>query len=489
MPSPAIPTAPQRTALRGPCGALALASALAAGCGPHPSDPMETGPRRSQAALTSCPSGAVLQGVDVSGYDGAVDWRAAASGGIRFGIARISDGTAFPDSTFPTNWAAMLDAGVIRGAYQFFEANDDITAEANLVVQAVGVLGPTDLPVTVDVEDEPSGAFATVAQLQSWMSIVQQGTGKVPMVYSSARIWAEPQNSAYGTNFAANPLWVANWPDLDAGPACAKMPAVGWDAWTLWQYSATGTVPGLSGSRGAADLDEFNGSLADLLAFTSAPLCTGLHADCSASSECCSGLTCQNWSASGANPVPVCCDGVGATCTHNSDCCGGSLCASSICACVPAGQYCANDADCCSGLSCQSAACNPTGSSATAASSRSSSSTSAVTATGSSTATTPGSAGGTSGTGASTASSSSSSSSAASASGTVDGNAHPDAGGGSAGPGQGCGCGAGRAETWALWAVALLPAARRRRTRSGDPPLAANQWTHPSNSRGSPGSA
>jgi len=42
----------------------------------------------------------------------------------------------------------------------------------------------------------------------------------------------------------------------------------GWDAWTFWQYSETGSVPGISGS---VDLDYFNGSLSDLEALTDAP--------------------------------------------------------------------------------------------------------------------------------------------------------------------------------------------------------------------------
>ena len=64
----------------------------------------------------------------------------------------MSDGLEHPDSEFGANWKGIQSAGLVRGAYQYFEPGEDAAAQADLVVENVGVLGPADLPVVIDVE-------------------------------------------------------------------------------------------------------------------------------------------------------------------------------------------------------------------------------------------------------------------------------------------------------------------------------------------------
>lgn len=208
----------------------------------------------SQAA-TVCASGSVVQGVDVSVYQGTINWSDVKAAGIDFAIARISDGTDL-DSDFSTNWSGMQAAGIVRGAYQYFEPGEDPTDQANIVISAVGKLGSGDLPVTADMETTGSQSAATIAaNLQTWAAAVQTGTGKAPMIYTAEGYWNGDVNS---TAFGSNPLWVANW-----GVSCPDLPN-GWTAWEFWQDSDSGTVNGISG---AVDLDEFNGTLAQLQSF------------------------------------------------------------------------------------------------------------------------------------------------------------------------------------------------------------------------------
>src|ERR1019366_5880374 len=84
---------------------------------------------------------------------------------------------------------------------------------------------------------------------------VQAGTGKLPMIYTATGYWGPDVGS---TAFGSDPLWVANW-----GVTCPALPT-GWSNWVVWQYSDTGSVNGISG---AVDLDEFNGTLAQLQSF------------------------------------------------------------------------------------------------------------------------------------------------------------------------------------------------------------------------------
>ncbi len=203
--------------------------------------------------VTVCAGGSIVQGVDVSVYQGSIDWAQVKASGRGFGIARVSDGTANPDSTFVGNWSGMKNAGMVRGAYQFFRASVDPTAQANLLLGAIGTLESGDLAPMADVEvlDGESGA-TLVANLATWLSVVKAKTGRTPMIYSAPGFWNALPNTG---QFASDTLVVANWQ-----VSCPDTPTP-WTGWTFWQYADNGTVPGISG---AVDLDEFNGTLAQL---------------------------------------------------------------------------------------------------------------------------------------------------------------------------------------------------------------------------------
>ena len=212
----------------------------------------------TSSAVSVCAGASTVKGVDVADYQGTINWSEAAASGLSFGIARVSDGTANPDTTFAANWAGMKAAGMIRGSYQFFRASADPTAQANMVIAAIGTLGAGDLAPVADVEvmDGESGD-TLVANLAIWLAAIQTATGRTPIIYTDPGFWdALPDTS----QFADNILWVANW-----GVSCPTMPPP-WSSWSFWQYSDTGTAAGITGDN---DLDTFNGSLADLQALAS----------------------------------------------------------------------------------------------------------------------------------------------------------------------------------------------------------------------------
>src|SRR5882672_5805745 len=122
-----------------------------AGCGPQDNTELKTGVAHSEQALQVCAAGPTVTGIDVSEWQGAIDWNAVAGSGIEFAISRLNDGSHH-DTYWQQNWDGMKNAGLIRGVYQFYEPNDDPTWQANLVVGAVGQLGPGDLPAMLDIE-------------------------------------------------------------------------------------------------------------------------------------------------------------------------------------------------------------------------------------------------------------------------------------------------------------------------------------------------
>ena len=211
-------------------------------------------------AAIVCPSGkTVLTGVDVSQYAGTVDWPSMKGSGIYFAFARVSDGTNL-DNSFDTNYAGIQTAGMVRGAYQFFEPAQDPVAQANLCLSKIGSLSPGDLPPVLDVEktggQSPS---AIISEIQAWVTAVQQATGRTPIIYTSASFW---NGSVSSSAFSMNSLWIADW-----GVQCPNLPST-WSQWQFWQYSDSGSIKGVGGTF---DLDEFNGDLFALQAMTGPP--------------------------------------------------------------------------------------------------------------------------------------------------------------------------------------------------------------------------
>ena len=203
-----------------------------------------------------CASGTTTSGVDVSYYNGTINWTSVKNAGYAFAFIRISDGASFHDPQFGANWSGAKSAGVIRGIYQFFRPTQDVNAQADLVISAVGTPEPGDLPPVIDVEVTGNLAPASVAaKVRQWVDRVKAGTGLDPIVYTGKYFWRDQVGGP--TSFANNPLWIAQYTSL-----CPDLTSP-WNTWAFWQYSESGTVPGMSG---AVDMDRFNGSLAELQA-------------------------------------------------------------------------------------------------------------------------------------------------------------------------------------------------------------------------------
>jgi MYXO-CTERM domain-containing protein len=235
------------------CGFAALAATAGAlsACGAPPGESLGEG----NDALRMCAKGTTVEGIDVSTYQGNINWTQVTTSNVRFAVTRISDGPSYQDSQFNRNWAAIKDVGLLRGAYQFFEPGLDALAQADMVVAKVGKLGPGDLPVQLDMEVTGGQPSATiVSRMKTWIERVTAGTGKRPIIYSAKYFW---NDNIASRDFNTYPLWVANY-----GVTCPDMPDP-WSNWTIWQYSDARTVPGIGGG---VDADKFNGTLDDLKA-------------------------------------------------------------------------------------------------------------------------------------------------------------------------------------------------------------------------------
>ena len=209
-------------------------------------------------------AGSNLLGIDVSHYNGVISWKAVAAAGIAFAYAKATESVGVSDKRFAANWAGMKQAGLPRGAYHFFHPAKPVQAQAAKFIAAVGALAPGDLPPMLDLEetsaakDEWDGVplAERVPLALQWLQIVEQALGRKPIVYTRRGfVQQKLGNAAALTTY---PLWVAHYTK-------ALKPALppGWNTWTIWQYSDSGAVAGITGK---VDMNRFQGTLADLLA-------------------------------------------------------------------------------------------------------------------------------------------------------------------------------------------------------------------------------
>lgn len=204
---------------------------------------------------TVCPGSSRVYGIDVSYYQGTINWTSVKNAGKQFAIVRVSDGTGFHDPKFASNWKGAKAAGLAVGAYQFFRPNQDINAQADLMVNELNAVGfgAGDIPPVLDVEvTDGASASKIMAGINTWIARVKSRTGRLPVLYTSPGFWSGLGNPSPTT---LPYIWVAHW-----GVSCPSLPPA-WGRLRFWQYSSKGSVSGISGN---VDLDQYNGTLAEL---------------------------------------------------------------------------------------------------------------------------------------------------------------------------------------------------------------------------------
>jgi lysozyme len=234
-----------------------LTFSLAAACAGQ--DDVDPGIAAEEAEVKVCAAGPTTKGIDVSHHQGTIDWDKVKADGVIFAFIRVSDGLPPIDREFVRNWAEAKRVGIKRGVYQFFRSDEDPIAQADLLLDEVGVLDDGDLPPVIDVESTDGQTAATVAaNVGKWIDRVEAATGRQPIIYSGKYFW---NDNVKTTAYNDHPLWIPQY-----GPVCPDLPTA-WSNWAFFQYSSTGSVMGINGN---CDMNHFNGDAAALEAFVRA---------------------------------------------------------------------------------------------------------------------------------------------------------------------------------------------------------------------------
>jgi len=214
----------------------------------------------NHGASSGLKAAARLPGIDVSAYQGNINWASVAPS-IDFVYAKATEGTYYTNADFGNQYTGPYNQGLIRGAYHFGIPNNSTGAsQADYFAHHGGAWsadGKT-LPGALDIEYNPYGSECyglTQSQMTSWIwSFVNEyafDEHVYPVIYSTFDWWKTCTGNASGFQ-NDDPLWIACYCS-----AAGTLPA-GYGYYTFWQYADSGSLPG--------DQDVFNGAYSRLQA-------------------------------------------------------------------------------------------------------------------------------------------------------------------------------------------------------------------------------
>lgn len=214
-----------------------------------------------------------VPGVDVSRWQGAMDWQVCAGAGAKFAFVRAGScsnqtGAVYTDDQYLRN-AELAPDHLITGAYWYFRPNWSPQSQADYFV-SLGV-GDLPLPPVCDVENNGwLGQTAVANAVRNFVDAVEANTGRKCLIYTRATFW----NPGVGNPAWAggHHLWVARYNEFVAHPWADDPDTLRpepWTDWTFWQWSADGNGQGptYGAESSAIDLNRWNGTYDDLLAY------------------------------------------------------------------------------------------------------------------------------------------------------------------------------------------------------------------------------
>jgi GH25 family lysozyme M1 (1,4-beta-N-acetylmuramidase) len=214
---------------------------------------------RAVAAPPPPPPSGYVEGIDVSTYQGTIDYAKVKASGRRFVVAKASEGVGFTDPKWQLNKTNAMAAGLAVTGYHFARPDGNPTkavAEADWFVSQLGMKAGMLVPA-LDLEVAGTlSVSALQAWVGAWLGEVYAKTGVRPMIYTSPSFWSSHLgNTSTFADQGYKILWVAHW--FVGNPT---VPGNNWGGkgWTFWQYDDCGTVPGIT--TGCVDLDRYHNS-------------------------------------------------------------------------------------------------------------------------------------------------------------------------------------------------------------------------------------
>ncbi len=205
------------------------------------------------------PEGYDIHGIDISHYQGKIDWdklrnAMVTRSPLRFVMMKATEGASLVDERFEENFYQSREHGFIRGAYHFWSNQSSARDQAYFFLDKVK-LEVGDLPPVLDVESHPDGVSTEDFQrdILTWLHIVEDRYHVKPILYTYYNF---KEKYLSDERFDDYPYWIAHY-------YVSKVQYKG--KWKFWQHTDAGALPGIDGY---VDLDIYNGSYYDLKQLT-----------------------------------------------------------------------------------------------------------------------------------------------------------------------------------------------------------------------------
>lgn len=201
-----------------------------------------------------------VRGVDVSRYQGNIDWDVLAGQDVTFAFIKATEGSSHQDPCFAQNWSGSQESGVFVGTYHFFSYDSAGETQAQNFIETVGDLDGC-LPPVVDLEfygdyyENPPGKKETRRILDDLLTELEAHYGTAPIIYTTPRAY---YSYILGGGYGKYPLWMRD---------TYREPFV---RWRFWQYSDSGILDGYDGVQADQneryiDLNVYHGSREELM--------------------------------------------------------------------------------------------------------------------------------------------------------------------------------------------------------------------------------
>ncbi len=189
------------------------------------------------------PSDYAVHGIDVSKYQGLIDWDRVKHSGVRFAWIKASEGGDLADNRFAENWANSRAAGVKHGAYHFVYWCRPWQEEMAFF-ERVAPVEDDALPPVLDVEATPTSKTCrrhlqreeTIDEMRQMLAEMERHFGKKPVIYSTVDFY---QSILQGHALEDYPIWVRStkyFPSVKYGDR----------RWHFWQYQSDGHIDGIN---------------------------------------------------------------------------------------------------------------------------------------------------------------------------------------------------------------------------------------------------
>ena len=179
-----------------------------------------------------------VMGVDVSRYQGKIDWPVIASQNVTFAFIKATEGSSHQDPCFAENWQEVRKTSIYAGAYHFFSFESSGVTQAQNFIQTVGEMSG-QLPPVVDLEfygdyvNTPLSKKETRQILDDLLKTLEEYYHVKPIIYTTAKAW---YSYILGGGYGDYPLWMRN---TYQEPFFVD--------WAFWQYSDQGKLDGYDG--------------------------------------------------------------------------------------------------------------------------------------------------------------------------------------------------------------------------------------------------